>query len=76
MMIKIISLYDGEEDCMMQVSLDSEYSGVLIYCRNQDNEQIAMVFDESLLKQLCNDVSKIIGSRATKSNASGKVTYA
>ena len=61
MIKKIISLIDGEEDCMMQVSLDTDYSGVCWYTVEiKINERVARVFDESLLKQLCNDLSKII----------------
>lgn len=72
-MIKIIGLYDGEEDCSLTVSIDSEHSGVMVYGTNQHNQRVAMLFDDRLLKQLCNSVSKAIKSRATKANACGKV---
>lgn len=72
-MIKIIGLYDGEEDCSLTVSIDSEHSGVMVYGTNQHNQRVAMLFDDRLLKQMCKDVSKAIKSRAAKANACGKV---
>lgn len=74
-MIKIIELYDGEEDCSLLVSIDSEHSGVLLYGTNQYKERVSMLFDDRLLKKLCNEVSKSIKSRATKANSCGKVKY-
>lgn len=73
-MIKIIGLYEGEEDCSLTVSIDSEHSGVMVYGTNQHNQRVAMLFDDRLLKKLCKDVSKAIKSRAAKANWCGEVT--
>ena len=75
MMIKIISLVDEEEDCMLQVVLDSEHTGAMLYGKNQHNDRIVMVLDDKLLKQLCKDVSKAIKSRAQKTNECGYVKH-
>jgi len=72
-MIKIISLYDGEEDSTLEISIDSDCSGVMLYGKNQYDEKIVMDLDSRLFKKLCNEVSKHIGYRAQKTNECGSV---
>lgn len=72
-MIKIISLDDVEDDCTIQVSIDSNCTGAMVYCTNNYGQKVALIVDARLLKQLCNEVSKSIKSRAQKNNMCGYV---
>lgn len=73
MMITIIGLEDEEDSSTIAVSIDSNNSGALIYCTNHYGDKVALNVDDRLLKQLCNEVSKAIKSRAQKTNECGEV---
>lgn len=74
MALTIIQLRDEEDGCSVAVSVDSEHSGVLVYCTNNHGGKTSFIVDAQLLKQLCNEVSKTIKARAKKSNLSGVVS--
>lgn len=76
MALNIIKLHDMEEDCSVAVSVDSEHSGVLVYCMNSHGDKASLIVDAQLLKQLCNQVSKVIKARAKNINACGEVSNA
>ena len=72
-MITVIGLEDGEDSSTIVVSIDSDYSGAMVYCVNHYGDKVTLSVDNRLLKQLCNDVSKAIKSRAQKTNECGEV---
>lgn len=72
-MISIISLDDEEDASRIQVSIDSKYTGALVYCTNYEGDTVSLIVDDRLLKQLCNQVSKVIKSKAQKTNECGYV---
>lgn len=74
MALTIIQLREAEDGCNVTVSVDSEHSGVLVYCTNNHGDKVHMVLDSQLVKHLCNEVSKIIKVRAKKINACGVVS--
>lgn len=74
MALTIIQLRDEEDGCSVAVSVDSEHSGVLVYCTDSHGDKVSMVLDSQLVKHLCSQVSKTIKVRAKKSNLSGVVS--
>jgi hypothetical protein len=76
MALKIIKLHDDEDDCFMTVSVESEQSGVLVYCVNNHGDKTSMILDAQLFKQLCNEVSEAIKPRAQRINVCGGVSNA
>ena len=76
MAFNIIQLRDKEDDCSIAVSVDSEHSGVLVYCTNNHGDKASLIVDAQLLKHLCNEVSKAITARAKNSNDCGDVSNA
>ena len=72
-MINIISLDDVEDASTIQVSLDSNDSGALVYCTNHEGQKVGLIVDARLLKQLCNAVAKAIKGRAQRANECGYV---
>ena len=74
-MINVISLNDFEEDTYIEVSVDSECSGVLVYCRSESGQMTSMLFDSRLFKKFCNDASSAIEQRAQKQNNCGRVKW-
>ena len=76
MALTIIQLHDREDDCLVAVSVDSEHSGVLVYCINSNNDKVSFTVDGQLFKHLCNKVSKTIKATAKNSNACGDVINA
>jgi hypothetical protein len=76
MMEKNIILDDHEDGCSIQVSVDSDFSGVVVYCTDHAGIEVEISVDARLFKKLCNEVSKTIKSRASKANWCGEVTYA
>lgn len=72
-MIHIIGLEDEEDSSTIAVSIESDYTGAMVYCENQYGDKVALTVDIRLLKQLCNQVSKAIKSRAQKTNGCGSV---
>lgn len=73
-MIKILSLDDSEDASAIQVSIDSDYTGAVVYCTNRHGERLSLIVDAQLLKQLCNKVSKAIKFKTQKTNKCGDVT--
>jgi transaldolase len=73
-MIKILSLDDSEDASTIQVSIDSDYTGAMVYCTNDQGDRVSLIVDAQLLKQLCNRVSKAIKLKAQKTNECGDVT--
>ena len=73
MALNIIQLHDREDDCLVAVSVDSEYSGILVYCINSHGDKVSFTVDGQLFKYLCNKVSKTIKSTAKNRNACGDV---
>jgi macrodomain Ter protein organizer (MatP/YcbG family) len=74
MALTIIQLRDEEDGCSVAMSVDSEHSGVLVYCTDNHGDRVSMVLDSQLVKHLCNQVSKTIKARAKKINNSGVVS--
>lgn len=76
MAFNIIQLRDREDGCSVAVSVNSEHSGVLVYCTNHHGDKASLIVDAQLLKQLCNEVTKAIKVKAKNSNACGDVSNA
>lgn len=74
MALTIIQLRDQEDGCSVAMSVDSEHSGVLVYCTDNHGGKVSMVLDSQLVKQLCTQVSNTIKARAKKSNHCGVVS--
>lgn len=72
-MTKIITLEDEEDSCIIQVELNADCSGALIFCTDTFGREVQLIVDARLLKQLCNKVSKNIKKRAQKNNFCGYV---
>jgi hypothetical protein len=71
-MINII-LEDQEDDCAIQVSISTDCTGAIIFCTDTFGNNVELIVDVRLLKQLCAEVSKAIKSRAQKNNECGYV---
>lgn len=69
----IIGLEDHEESSTIVVSIEDNYTGAMIYCTNHYGDKVALIVDNRLLKQLCNQVSEAIKSKAQKTNVCGEV---
>lgn len=72
-MITFINLKDEEDASSIMVTLDDDCTGAIIYCTNHHGAKLSLIVDDRLLKQLCNQVSKAIKSRAQKTNECGYV---
>ena len=73
-MIKILNVTDHEEACSLLVSIDTEYTGALVYGTNQHGDRVSMLFDVRLLKQLFDEASKAIQAQPEDDNECGEVT--
>ena len=73
-MIKILTVTDQEEACSLLVSIDTEYTGALVYGTNQHGDRVSMLFDVRLLKHFFDEVSKAIKAQPEKHNECGEVT--
>ena len=73
-MIKIITVADQEEACSLLVSIDTEYTGALVYGTNQHGDRVSMLFDVHLLKNFFDEASKAIKSQPEENNECGEVT--
>ena len=72
-MITVIGLDDYEDSTSIVVSIDSNNTGTMVYCTNHYGDKVALIVDARLLKQLCNEVSNAIKSRARRTNECGEV---
>lgn len=73
-MIKILTVTDQEEACSLLVSIDTEYTGALVYGTNQHGDRVSMLFDVHLLKQFFDEASKAIKAHPEEHNECGEVT--
>ena len=72
-MMTFINLIDEEDASSILISLDDEWTGAVVHCTNHHGDKLSLIVDDRLLKQLCNQVSKAIKSRAQKTNECGYV---
>ena len=73
-MIKILTVTDQEEACSLLVSIDTDYTGALVYGTNQHGDRVSMLFDVSLLKHFFDEASKAIKVHPAEHNECGEVT--
>ena len=73
-MIKILTVTDQEEACSLLVSIDTEYTGALVYGTNQHGDRVSMLFDVHLLKNFFDKASKAIKAHPAEHNECGEVT--
>jgi hypothetical protein len=72
-MNKHITLNDYEDDCKIAITVDQEFTGVIVDCSDDCGNTVSVSIDARLMKQFCNKVSEAIEYRAQKRNECGEV---